>query len=132
MPYERRGKCVYNKETGEKKGCSSTEEKAESYLKALLSNTKNESKFNSKVHEILESMEILEEKKYANWLDQKGRKVYPGILSMKQMKRVLKKKIGYFQKGGHIYSLPLIPTQGKIQKEFKKVYLRTFQARPML
>ncbi len=23
MPYERKGKCVYNKETGKKKGCSS-------------------------------------------------------------------------------------------------------------
>jgi hypothetical protein len=35
MPYERRGKCVYNKETGEKKGCSSTINKAKAYMRAL-------------------------------------------------------------------------------------------------
>lgn len=35
MPYERKGKCVYNKETGEKKGCSSSATKAKEYMKAL-------------------------------------------------------------------------------------------------
>ena len=35
MPYERKGKCVYNKETGEKKGCSSTIGKAKAYMRAL-------------------------------------------------------------------------------------------------
>ena len=35
MPYERKGKCVYNKETGEKKGCSSSAAKAKEYMKAL-------------------------------------------------------------------------------------------------
>jgi len=35
MPYERKGKCVYNKETGKKKGCSSSVGKAKAYLKAL-------------------------------------------------------------------------------------------------
>ena len=35
MPYERKGKCVYNKETGKKKGCSSSVAKAKAYLKAL-------------------------------------------------------------------------------------------------
>ena len=35
MPYERKGKCVYNKETGEKKGCSSSTTKAKEYMKAL-------------------------------------------------------------------------------------------------
>jgi primosomal protein N' len=35
MPYELRGKCVYNKETGKKKGCSSSVKKAKAYLKAL-------------------------------------------------------------------------------------------------
>jgi hypothetical protein len=37
MPYIRKGKCVYNKETGEKKGCSSSIEKAKRYMKALYS-----------------------------------------------------------------------------------------------
>lgn len=35
MPYERKGKCIYNKETGEKKGCSSTVGKAKTYMRAL-------------------------------------------------------------------------------------------------
>jgi hypothetical protein len=35
MPYERKGKCVYNKETGKKKGCSSSITKAKEYMKAL-------------------------------------------------------------------------------------------------
>jgi DNA polymerase II small subunit/DNA polymerase delta subunit B len=35
MPYERKGKCIYNKETGEKKGCSKTVGKAKSYMRAL-------------------------------------------------------------------------------------------------
>jgi hypothetical protein len=35
MPYERKGNCVYNKETGEKKGCSSSASKAKEYMKAL-------------------------------------------------------------------------------------------------
>ncbi len=35
MPYERRGKCVYNQDTGEKKGCSSSATDAKRYLKAL-------------------------------------------------------------------------------------------------
>lgn len=35
MPYERKGNCVYNKETGEKKGCSSSASKAKDYMKAL-------------------------------------------------------------------------------------------------
>lgn len=35
MPYERKGNCVYNKETGKKKGCSSSASKAKEYMKAL-------------------------------------------------------------------------------------------------
>ena len=35
MPYTRKGKCVYNKETGKKKGCSASVDKAKDYLKAL-------------------------------------------------------------------------------------------------
>ena len=86
--------------------------------------------FDKKLKKINESLELVEEKKYANWLDQKGRKVYPGKLSMKEMKKVLPRHLGFFQKGGHVYSLPLIPTRGKIQKEFKKHYRKTFKPRP--
>jgi hypothetical protein len=35
MPYERKGKCIYNKKTGEKKGCSSSVGKAKSHMRAL-------------------------------------------------------------------------------------------------
>lgn len=35
MPYIRKGKCVYNKETGKKKGCSTSAAKAKDYMKAL-------------------------------------------------------------------------------------------------
>jgi hypothetical protein len=35
MPYERKGKCIFNKETGEKKGCSTTVGKAKAYMRAL-------------------------------------------------------------------------------------------------
>lgn len=43
MPYIRKGKCVYRKDTGEKVGCSASIEKAKSYLKALYSNVQEES-----------------------------------------------------------------------------------------
>ena len=35
MPYERKGKCIFNKETGEKKGCSTSVSKAKAYMRAL-------------------------------------------------------------------------------------------------
>lgn len=41
MPYERKGKCIYNKETGEKKGCSTTIGKAKAYMRALYASEKS-------------------------------------------------------------------------------------------
>lgn len=35
MPYERKGKCIFNKETGKKKGCSTSVGKAKKYMRAL-------------------------------------------------------------------------------------------------
>jgi len=35
MPYKRKGKCIFNKETGEKKGCSTSVGKAKKYMRAL-------------------------------------------------------------------------------------------------
>ena len=35
MPYERKGKCIYNKETGERKGCTTSVGKAKKYMRAL-------------------------------------------------------------------------------------------------
>ncbi len=89
-----------------------------------------ESQFDITLNQILESLELIMEKKYAIWVDQKGRKVYPGVLSIKQMKKVLPRRLGFCQKNGHIYSLPLIPSKGKIQKEFKKYYAKSFMTRP--
>lgn len=40
MPYERKGKCIYNKETGEKKGCSATIGKAKAHMRALYASEK--------------------------------------------------------------------------------------------
>jgi hypothetical protein len=42
MPYERKGKCIYNKETGEKKGCSTTIGKAKAYMRALYATEKGD------------------------------------------------------------------------------------------
>ena len=41
MPYELKGKCVYNKETGKKKGCSSSVKKAKAYMRALYASEPN-------------------------------------------------------------------------------------------
>lgn len=35
MPYIRKGKCVYRKDTGKKVGCSKSADKAKKYLKKL-------------------------------------------------------------------------------------------------
>lgn len=40
MPYERKGKCIYNKETGKKKGCSTSIGKAKKYMRALYASEK--------------------------------------------------------------------------------------------
>jgi len=43
MPYKRVGKCVYNKNTNKRKGCSKTVKKAKAHMKALYAATSNES-----------------------------------------------------------------------------------------
>lgn len=97
---------------------------------------RDNTKFDNTLSEIIESLELFQEdgsgKKghYSKWMDQRGRKVYPGVLSMKEMKKVLGRKLGKFQKNGKLYALPLIPTRGRIQKEFKKYYTKSFLARP--
>jgi hypothetical protein len=88
------------------------------------------SKFDEEFSHIMDELSIIDEGKYAKWVDQRGRLIYPKLLSMKEMKKVLPRKLGFFQKGGDIYSLPLIPTRGKIQKEFKKYYRRGFTVNP--
>ena len=42
MPYIRKGKCIFRKDTGKKVGCSDTIENAKDYLKALYANAEDE------------------------------------------------------------------------------------------
>ena len=42
MPYIRKGKCVYKKDTGKKVGCSKSVDKAKRYIKALHANVEDE------------------------------------------------------------------------------------------
>lgn len=41
MPYERRGRCVYRADTGQKVGCSKSAAEAKKHLKALYANSKD-------------------------------------------------------------------------------------------
>lgn len=45
MPFERKGKCVYRKDTGKKKGCSKTVAGAKKYMKALYVHSEDIDKF---------------------------------------------------------------------------------------
>jgi hypothetical protein len=56
MPYIRKGKCVYRKDTGIKVGCSNTVEKAKKYIKVLYANVEDDEKitFNEMVARLLE------------------------------------------------------------------------------
>jgi len=58
MPYTRKGKCVYNKETGKKKGCSASVDKAKDYLKALYASEIKEYLLERKIPEGLTDDEI--------------------------------------------------------------------------
>lgn len=53
MPYTRKGKCVYKKDTGKKVGCSKSIEKAKKYIKALHANVEDEETFNEAIAKIL-------------------------------------------------------------------------------
>jgi hypothetical protein len=68
MPYIRKGKCVYRKDTGEKVGCSSSVEKAKQYLKALHAN------ITEKV--VYSQLQLLENLRnwFAPQVDEKGKK----------------------------------------------------------
>ena len=54
MPYIRKGKCVYKKNTGKKVGCSSSTAKAKKYLKALHANVEDEEDFNTTYSKIID------------------------------------------------------------------------------
>lgn len=56
MPYKRKGKCVYKKDTGKKVGCSKNVSKAKKYIRALHANVSDEETFDSLVESLLVSM----------------------------------------------------------------------------
>jgi hypothetical protein len=45
MPFIRKGNCVYRKDTGKKKGCSDSPEKAKKYMKALYAHSEDIEKY---------------------------------------------------------------------------------------
>lgn len=53
MPYKRKGKCVYRKDTGKKVGCSKTTSKAKKYVKALYANVEDSESFNELVESVI-------------------------------------------------------------------------------
>ena len=53
MPYVRKNKCVYNKKTGKKVGCSKDVSTAKKYLKALYAAEEDEETFNDVVNQLL-------------------------------------------------------------------------------
>ncbi len=58
MPYKRKGKCVYKKDTGKKVGCSTSTSKAKKYLKALHANVEDEETFDSVASAILRDLKV--------------------------------------------------------------------------
>lgn len=77
MPYERKGKCVYKKDTGEKVGCSDTVEKAEEYLKALYANVEDEEMtFNEAVNFFLEKTKTKKKSKLRSRCQSKAKAKY--------------------------------------------------------
>ena len=75
MPYEKKGKCVYKKPTGEKVGCSDTVAKAKKYIQALYASELNESLPNTispeeqtKIKEFMKA--FMEDKQ--TWIDKYG------------------------------------------------------------
>lgn len=53
MPYTRKDKCVYKKDTGKKVGCSKSVGKVKKYIKALHANVDDEETFDSLVESLL-------------------------------------------------------------------------------
>jgi hypothetical protein len=56
MPYIRKGKCVYKKNTDKKVGCSKSVGKAKKYITALHANVQEEETFDALVESYLRSM----------------------------------------------------------------------------
>ena len=53
MPYIRKGKCVYKKDTDKTVGCSKSASKAKKYIKALYANVEDEETFDALVESLL-------------------------------------------------------------------------------
>jgi hypothetical protein len=53
MPYIRKDKCVYRRDTDKKVGCSKSASKAKKYIKALHANVEEEETFDALVESLL-------------------------------------------------------------------------------
>lgn len=56
MPYIRKRKCVYKKDTGKKVGCSKNIATAKKYLRALHINTQKEASFDILYRDIIQEL----------------------------------------------------------------------------
>jgi hypothetical protein len=74
MPYDRKGKCIQNKETGKDMGCSKTVSKAKAHLKALYANEPEKLKemIREIVKEKLSKKNLLKEGKLGTFLSGLG------------------------------------------------------------
>jgi hypothetical protein len=68
MPYQRKGRCVYKKDTIKKVGCSKAASKAKKYIKALHANVESGEDFNTLVESILKHLQPEITTKYNIWL----------------------------------------------------------------
>jgi hypothetical protein len=58
MPYIRKGKCVYKRNTGKKVGCSKSVGKAKKYIRALHTNVHEVSEFDLLYRGIIKELHI--------------------------------------------------------------------------
>jgi hypothetical protein len=95
MPYERKGKCVYKKPSGEKVGCSDTVAKAKKYIQALYTSELNESLPNTITPEeqakIKEYMAAFIKDKQT-WVDQYGLEQANFVMYKTAVKKAKEKK----------------------------------------
>jgi len=108
MPYERKGKCVYKKSTGEKVGCSDTVAKAKKYIQALYASELNENLLNT----------IISNKKMIN--KEKLREIIKNTLTQSLQE---KKKFPDLTGDGKVTKADILKGRGVELKEGSKEYI---------
>jgi predicted Mrr-cat superfamily restriction endonuclease len=69
MPYIRKNRCVYRKDTGKSMGCSKTSAKAKAHIKALYANVEDEEDFDSIASQIISNQYSEFDKHELKYLD---------------------------------------------------------------